>query len=284
MERFAEAMVILGSGYTRRRELADTSHQTIVSERSSPPSHSQETLAPHMVTRRRSEKSPETYANALRLLPAKWALALIVLAILYVLIQPVLNARLGWSLPSVPELLGQSDAPNRTTPSRPDKSRANNTGTSTRQETGPSSKENKSSKVKDPSIELKYGFLESLGGERYRSPAGLMYGPGSEEGHRLAHLERHLRDAPKRVGSHGVFEGDMKAFLEAIDETYKRARGHAKGSRSRREENEMVYEALFEKPIGYLGGMQGGERNNPKLLRMRVVVRDGNVITAFPVP
>jgi hypothetical protein len=76
----------------------------------------------------------------------------------------------------------------------------------------------------------------------------------------------------------------MEEFLRAIDETYRRARGHAKGTRTRNEAAETVYEAPFDKTIGYLGGTVGRERGNPPLKRMRVVVRDKNVITAFPIP
>jgi hypothetical protein len=112
----------------------------------------------------------------------------------------------------------------------------------------------------------------------------LVYGPGSEEGHRLQHIERHLQDDPNRPGSHGVFQGTMERFLIAIDDTYRRARGHAKGTRTRNEEAETIYEAPFDETIGYLGGSSGRGQKNPPLKRMRVVVRGKNLITAFPIP
>ena len=74
----------------------------------------------------------------------------------------------------------------------------------------------------------------------------------------------------------------MTAFLIAIDDAYKRARGHAKGTKQREEEGAIVYEAPFDRAIGFMGGSEGKRRGNPKLKRLRIVVRDRNLITAFP--
>jgi hypothetical protein len=75
----------------------------------------------------------------------------------------------------------------------------------------------------------------------------------------------------------------MAEFLVAIDDAYKRAKGHAKGTKSRVEDGATILEAPFDKPIGYLGGTEGARRKNPKLKRMRIVLRDRNLITAFPI-
>jgi hypothetical protein len=209
-------------------------------------------------------------ANVLRVIPARWAITILVVLIAYVLLQPRLNAWLGWHLPSVPAMLGQeTDSPKRTPPNATPK-------------TNSASKTNSQNKPTDSGPKT-HGILKSVGKERFESPAGLIYGPGSEEGHRLAHIERHLRDLPDRPGSHGVFEGTMEQFLVAIDDTYRRARGHAKGTRARSEEAETIYEAPFERPIGFLGGSEGRQQKNPPLQRMRVVVRGKNLITAFPI-
>ena len=71
---------------------------------------------------------------------------------------------------------------------------------------------------------LRYGLLRDIGRDRYMSPAGLQYGPGSQEGHRLEHLRRHTKDIPNRKGSHGVFDGDMEGALKTIDAAYERAK------------------------------------------------------------
>ncbi|MFO0013175.1 MAG: AzlD domain-containing protein [Planctomycetota bacterium] len=218
--------------------------------------------------------TPESMANVLRLLPARWAIAILVALIAYVLLQPRLNAWLGWNLPSIPALLGQETAADKRAPaSKPQRDARESQGQLPAPE-----------KSKSSSGTLKYGILKSLGRDRYESPAGLVYAPGSEEGHRLQHIERHLNDDPNRPGSHGVFRGTMEEFLVAIDDTYRRARGHAKGTRTRNEEAETIYEAPFDQAIGYLGGASGREQRNPALKRMRIVVRGKNLITAFPIP
>jgi hypothetical protein len=175
--------------------------------------------------------------------------------------------------------------PKSETPGQPatkERERSSN-NTATQKETT-ASKEPSASKETTANDDLKYRFLEPLGRDRYKSPAGLVYAPGSEEGHRIEHIRRHLEDQPDRPGSHGVFSGDITEFLIAIDDTYKRARGHAKGTKQREEDGATVYEAPFDKPIGYLGGNEGARRGHPKLKRMRIVVRGQNLITAFPTP
>ena len=46
----------------------------------------------------------------------------------------------------------------------------------------------------------------------FESPAGLLYLPGSEEGHRIDHVLQHLEDNPRKK-LHGVFEGDRNRWL-----------------------------------------------------------------------
>ena len=90
-----------------------------------------------------------------------------------------------------------------------------------------------------PDAELRYGLLKSIGDDRYVSAGGLIYGPGSQEGHRLKHLERHLKDQPNRSGPHGVFYGDMPQVIRWLDDTYDRASSGAKGT-SRKQDGRRV--------------------------------------------
>ena len=154
------------------------------------------------------------------------------------------------------------------------KSQNNNPSQPTKTATKPKSESDES----DPL----YGFLAEVGRNRYESPAGLVYGPGSEEGHRLKHIARHLEDQPDRPGSHGVFKGSMKAFLTTIDEGYARAKKGAKGTTKKEDDGLVVYEITFEKAIGFIGGEAGGRKKNPATKKLRLVVRGSNVITAFP--
>ena len=127
-----------------------------------------------------------------------------------------------------------------------------------------------------------YGYLKSIGRDRYKSPEGLVYGPGSEEGHRLKHIERHTENIPNRPGSHGVFEGSMANFLTTIDKGYRMAISKGKGTKSRDEDGLTVLEITFEKKIGYVGGSDGKRKGTPSTKRLRIVLNGDRLITAFP--
>jgi hypothetical protein len=157
----------------------------------------------------------------------------------------------------------------------PSKSKASSNGTESSKTSGSATK----SKSPSQSVE---DYLKEVGKNRFESPAGLIYKPGSEEGHRLKHIERHLKDIPDRPGSHGVFDGSMVEFLIAIDDAVTRAKRKLKGTSMEEDDGAMVYEAAFDKPIGFLGGETGKRKKNPKVKKMRVVIQDDAVITAFP--
>ena len=268
--------------------------------------------------------------NALRMIPTKWAVIIVVAIIGYVLLQPQINKWFGLSLPSVASLVGDekqtsqkkqekfdsnektsttkadSKASKAATEEKPDKDDSvNKAPTSQPRVSQPRDSQSRDSQPRDsqprvsqprdsqprvsqPTVgaerdsEKVHGFLTEIGRNRFESPAGLVYGSGSEEGHRLKHIERHLEDQPKRPGSHGVFEGDMHAFLVAIDDAYSRAKRGDKGTKKIQDEGSTIYEASFKKPIGFLGGQEGGRKRNPPLKQLRVVVRGNSLITAFP--
>ncbi len=156
--------------------------------------------------------------------------------------------------------------------------------TPTKQETTSSNTSSKSTKSSTKSDEkLLYGLLKEVGREEYVSPAGLRYTRGSEEGHRLKHIERHLADIPDRPGRHGVFEGDMAEYLRLLDEAFTRAEKGEKGtSKTEDEDGMMKYEVTFPKPIGFIGGRDGARQKNPDAKRLRMILSGDRVITAFP--
>jgi len=248
----------------------------------------------------------ETAASALRMIPTKWAVVIVGIVIAYVVLQPRLNQWFGWGLPSVASMVGDEKPSAKKSPPKSESSRtsikdpADKVGQSEQEEseeaaglsgrqsdddtpTTPSKTIAKSKKDADQvdSAPL-YGFLSEVSRNRYKSPAGLVYGPGSEEGHRLKHIARHLEDQPHRPGSHGVFDGGMKAFLVNIDDAYQRAKKGAKGTTKKEDDGSMVYEVTFEKAIGFIGGEAGRRKKNPATKKIRLVVRGENVITAFP--
>ena len=129
---------------------------------------------------------------------------------------------------------------------------------------------------------LRYDLLREVGLQEFVSPAGLRYTRGSEEGHRLDHLARHLEDQPDRPGRHGVFEGDMRQVLLWLDEAYGRAASKEKGTSVRQEDRRTIIETTFDQRLGYIGGREGRRIKNPSTKRLRLVVDKDRVITAFP--
>ena len=129
--------------------------------------------------------------------------------------------------------------------------------------------------------DLLYGLLREVSPDRFLSPAGLQYTPGSAEGHRLEHLRRHTKDDPGRPGSHGVFDGDMEGALKTIDRAYDRAK---KGQRTTKQvdDGRTIYTVDMGGRIGFIGGRDGGRKRNPMARRVRMVLEGTRVITAYP--
>lgn len=224
-----------------------------------------------------------------------------VLIIAYWLLAPVINQQLGTSLPE----LGNSEVRKRatqvsdqndptagvaTSPSRQanapsDSSPAGTakSATTPARTSGDSANDAKDrAKNNDRSSQLRYGILREVQPDRFLSPAGLMYGPGSQEGHRLKHLERHTRDAPSRPGKHGVFEGDMPVVLQLIDEAYAMARVGDPNVSKDEQGDRAVYTIDMERTIGFVGGREGNARGKPPAEQLRLVLEGNQVITAFP--
>ncbi|XZE20959.1 hypothetical protein SH449x_000851 [Pirellulaceae bacterium SH449] len=225
------------------------------------------------------------------------ALIIVGFLAIYALFQPLINNKLGWRLPGIAQIAEQlqsqesrtRDDTNEiagTSPKNND-SQDNPQTNGGRLETGheeDAAAADSPTNSRSSSVQSAEDFLTELPRNRFRSPAGLIYGPGSDEGHRLKHIERHLEDIPNRPGSHGVFAGSMVDFLKKIDQAYLAARGREKGTSVSEDQGAMIYEASFPEAIGYLGGEAGKRQRNPKLQRMRIVVRNGDaVITAFPI-
>ena len=130
--------------------------------------------------------------------------------------------------------------------------------------------------------DLLYGLLRETSPDRYISPQGLQYTPGSAEGHRLEHLRRHTKDIPNRPGSHGVFDGGMEGALKTIDRAYERAKKKQGNTISRKEKGRTIYTVDMGRAVGYVGGRTGKQRRNPKVRRVQLVLEGTRVITAYP--
>lgn len=217
-------------------------------------------------------------------------LVLAALVAFYTYAQPALNQHLGWDLPA----LSQPSAPvvkpsERTEPSRQtaNTEQAESTRTikpgpleTTRRGKDTVKGVTAESKPSD-APELLHGLLKDLGNERYISPQGLLFTRGSAEGHRLAHLERHTVDDPSRPGKHGVFDGGMPGALKTIDRAFERAK---KGQRTTKEmdEGRTIYTVDMGARVGYVGGREGNRMRKPMARRVRLVLDQNRVITAFP--
>jgi hypothetical protein len=126
------------------------------------------------------------------------------------------------------------------------------------------------------------GELEELDGGIKRSTAGLLYTPGSQEGHRLEHVLRHDNDIPSRPGKHGVFDGDDSDLLAVIDEAYLLVREGSPRVQSQREGRRTVHNVDIGRRIGFVGGQDGARDGNPSATHVRLVLEEDRLITAFP--
>lgn len=228
--------------------------------------------------------------------------ALAILVAAYAIAQPVLNERFGWQLPGVQQF-AQNDGPavvenkperqevvpGEDSPASTVKQPSQGAATS-KSGSGPlanvRSKTSSQSQKTPPSDSvatgsLLYGILADQGNDRFLSPAGLLYVPGSQEGHRLKHVERHTVDDPGRPGSHGVFDGGMETTLVMIDKAYRKAKT---GSQTSKQEDggRTIYTVDMGTRVGYVGGSDGKRRRNPMARRVRLVLERNRVITAYP--
>ena len=130
--------------------------------------------------------------------------------------------------------------------------------------------------------ELSAPFLREVRTDVFESPAGLQYGPGSEEGHRLKHIMRHARDDPSRPGPHGVFDGGQSQILALLDEAWLLSSDGGPNVRTQHEDRRTILTVNLGRRIGYVGGESGRRQGNPSASHVRLVVEGVNVITAFP--
>lgn len=128
------------------------------------------------------------------------------------------------------------------------------------------------------------GQLQKSGNQVWESTAGLTYGPGSQEKHRLKHVMRHATDQPRRPGKHGVFagEGEQAKVLALIDEAYLKALQGGRTVQKKQDGQRTVYTVDMQRPVGYVGGQVGNRMGKPPANKIRLVLEGSSVITAFP--
>ena len=129
---------------------------------------------------------------------------------------------------------------------------------------------------------LKLGDLREIDRNRFESAAGILYTPGSAEGHRIDHLMRHTKDDTSRP-VHGVFDGGRQGALATIDHAFLKVLRGDKGISKRTEGGRTVYIVDMGKRVGFIGGQKGQRQDKPAARKVQIVLEDGNrLITAYP--
>lgn len=219
-----------------------------------------------------------------------------ILVVLYSVAQPQLNDRFGWNLPALLDgdtasESSQDSAVRGAQGDDPDRGPSPTDRFEDAADRSDGPRGGTDSLAAEPGVEqsvdsgragLKYGLLREVGADRYLSPAGLLYTPGSAEGHRLKHLERHTKDQPGRPGKHGVFEGGMEATVRLLDDAYERIKAERSGITTEVDGDRTVHTVNMNKRIGYVGGREGNRRRKPMARRVRIVLEGQRVITAYP--
>ena len=139
------------------------------------------------------------------------------------------------------------------------------------------------SSTESTQAEAPLGKLTEVGPKVFETTAGLRYGPGSVDGHRLLHIMEHAKDRPDKP-VHGVFEGDEFKVRAMIDEAYLIAdlRGPPQ-ARKTTEGQRTIWKVDMKRKVGYLGGQVGKRKGRPSLTGIQLVLEGQNVITAYPI-
>lgn len=140
---------------------------------------------------------------------------------------------------------------------------------------------NKNGAVSSGSFQLK-----DLGGDKFRSPEGLMYRRASHGEHRIDHVMRHAKDDTSRP-VHGYFTSSGRDdVLQLIDEAYGLVKSKSKQVTIKKDPKKSyraTYLVDMKRHIGFKGGRSGRDQGNPKLYKLQLVVDNGDqVITAYP--
>ncbi|WP_018681709.1 DUF6531 domain-containing protein [Actinokineospora enzanensis] len=127
--------------------------------------------------------------------------------------------------------------------------------------------------------------LTATGTNTYRSPGGLVYGPDPSPAfaNRYDHVMNHANDIPNRP-QHGVFNSaNGNDVVRMVDDAYARVQRGGVVSIAQPNGNISHYVNMGQ-PVGYVGGVPGGQGGNPQVSYIQLVLRNGNeVVTAFPV-
>lgn len=133
----------------------------------------------------------------------------------------------------------------------------------------------------DSSTRRSADLFVSVGRNKLKSPAGLIYGMGGGGEHRVDHVMRHAKDDPSRP-SHGVFDGDKDSILRLIDEAYEMVKSNSRYVKTESSQGNTAYTISMGRVVGYEGGQKGKRSNHKRLKSIRLILDGNRVITAYP--
>lgn len=123
-----------------------------------------------------------------------------------------------------------------------------------------------------------WGALTSIGRDRFESTAGLVYNQ-----YRIDHVMEHARDNPDKP-THGIFEvSKQEEVLALIDEAYSIARKKKPPQVAIEDQGDRTtYTVNMNRKIGRSGGQSGARNGHRALNKLKLVLEDDEVITAYP--
>lgn len=209
------------------------------------------------------------HANRKKVNNKQWIIiGLIALAAIYHFSRPTLERVLNRQLPS----LNQSDNQANNSDGGGFKYDANLPG-----ESGKSS--SSSSTGGDPGKDVR-NWLTKFDGKSYRSPAGLVYTPSRRE-HRIEHVLLHCKDDTSKP-AHGIFVAKGVEVFKLIDEAWELAKSKSKRVDYQRSDGKDTYLVSMNRKVGFDGGSKGKRNGGRELKRIKLVIIEDRVITAFP--
>ncbi len=120
--------------------------------------------------------------------------------------------------------------------------------------------------------------LNPIGRGKFESPAGLVY-----DQYRIDHVMEHTRDNTEKP-SHGVFDVTTQdEVLALIDEAFDLTKKRGPPQVITDDEGDRTaFTVNLNRKVGRAGGQSGARRRNPSLQKVKIVVEDTRVITAYP--
>ena len=127
-------------------------------------------------------------------------------------------------------------------------------------------------------LPAKWSGLKSIGRGKFESPSGLVY-----DQYRIDHVMEHSRDNTDKP-SHGVFTATTQdEVLALIDEAFDLTKKRGPPQVITEDEGDRTaYTVNLNRQIGRAGGQSGARRRNPPLQKIKIVVEEARVITAYP--